>query len=142
MFNRTAEQEELIELYLPDYDDGENRASQAVTALCRLTYKWFNDGDVFDNNYYMSGWANDISGSANRLYEYMPETQDILNKIRTVSSDREYEDLLEELTNVVLKRDRLKELEGLAKEGDAYDESGPFSFNENYDDDEEEDYED
>lgn len=54
--------------YLPNRGDGDSRGTQAATAISKLVYKWFNDGDVFDNTFGLEGWANDISGSANWLY--------------------------------------------------------------------------
>lgn len=114
--------------YLPPHGDGDNKGTQAATALCKLIYKWFNDGDVFDNQYNLKGWANDISGSANWLYAYIPGTEPILNRIKKISSDEEYTDLLFDLISYV---DPM--IPGLAKEekiGDAYDEAGPFAYHE------------
>lgn len=51
--------------YMPDYGEGETIASQAVTAVNKLIYKWYNDGDVFDNTKYLEGWWNDLSSYAN-----------------------------------------------------------------------------
>ena len=36
--------------YLPDFGEGNNRATQTA-AVNKLIYKWFNDGDVYDNTY-------------------------------------------------------------------------------------------
>lgn len=142
MSNRTAQQQELINKYLPDYGDGENQATQAVTAVCKLVYKWYNDGDVYDNHYNIPGWANDISGSANWLYNHIDKTQSLLMEIKYIKSEKEYEDLLNELEYVVINEDLLSELEKLQHDGDAYHESGPFSFDEDLEneDDEDDDY--
>lgn len=114
--------------YLPTMGDGENMGTQAATALCKLVYKWFNDGDVYDNNYGMEGWCNDISGSANWLYKYIPETREILDLIDEVSNDDEYTNLLYDLCAVV--DPKIPELLNEPKIGDAYNEGGPFSFTE------------
>lgn len=45
--------DEVIELYLPDRGEGKTKATQIVTAVNKLIYKWFNDGDVYDNTYHM-----------------------------------------------------------------------------------------
>ena len=37
--------------YLPNRGDGDSRGTQAATAISKLVYKWFNDGDVFDNTF-------------------------------------------------------------------------------------------
>lgn len=34
--------------YLPSRGEGDTMASQIVTAICKLVYKWFNDGDVYE----------------------------------------------------------------------------------------------
>lgn len=136
----SSKQQELIEKYLPSRGDGDNQATQAVTALCKLTYKWFNDGDVYDNHYYLQGWANDISGSANWLYNNIPITQSLLMEIKYIHSEKEYEELLDELENVVLKEELLAELEKKSKVGSAYSEHGPFSFDDSIDEDDEDEY--
>ena len=143
MLKLTDEQNALQDNYLPPQGDGDTQATQAVTALCKLVYRWYNDGDIYDNHYSMQGWANDISGSANWLYKHIPATQPILEEIYDVVSDDGYELILRDLTNVVLDAQLLSELDQLPKDGDAYMEDGPFSFDENlYEDEEEEYYED
>lgn len=115
--------------YLPSTGDGDTLATQAATAVNKLIYKFWNDGDVFDNNYGLKGWANDISGSANWLYYYVPETREILNRIYEIGSDEgAYKDLLWDLGNLV--ETKIDELANSPREGDAYDEDGPFSFKE------------
>lgn len=123
--------------YLPDRGDGTSKGTQAATALSKLIYKWYNDGDVFDNRYNLEGWANDISGSANWLYYYVPETRSILNRIKTISSKGEYTDLLYDLAELV--DPKIPALNREPKVGDAYDEEGPFEFEE-YSDDEDDEY--
>lgn len=113
--------------YLPVHGDGDNKGTQAATALSKLIYKWFNDGDVFDNTYGLTGWANDISGSANWLYRYVPEAQPILDRIKEIGSDKSaYTDLLYDL--ITLVDPQIPALATSPKEGDAYDEDGPFEF--------------
>lgn len=132
------------DILLPAQGDGLTMASQAVTACCKLVYKFYNDGDVYDNQYYLTGWANDISGSANWLYKYIPETKEILIKIENCSTDIEYEHILKELCDYVYQGDILNDLNQKPKIGDAYNEDGPFKFIDldNCEDDEyeEEDY--
>lgn len=140
MSKRTAQQQKLIDKYLPDRGDGENQATQAVTAVCKLVYKWYNDGDVYDNHYNIHGWANDISGSANWLYNHIDKTQSLLMEIKYINSEKEYEDLLDELEDVVINENLLSELEKLQHDGDAYHESGPFSFDEDLENEEDEEY--
>lgn len=132
---------------LPARGDGLTMASQAVTACCKLVYKYYNDGDVYDNQYYLTGWANDISGSANWLYKYIPYTQEILIKIKDCLTEIEYEHILKELCDCIYIEDRLNALNQEPKVGDAYNEDGPFKFidlvnDEDYEYEEEDYYED
>ncbi len=116
------------DILLPAKGDGITMASQAVTACCKLVYKWYNDGDVYDNQYYLIGWANDISGSANWLYKYIPETQEILIKIKNCKNSIEYENILKELCDIVYSPELLNELNQKNKVGDAYNEDGLFKY--------------
>lgn len=126
----SPEADALSNKYLPVKGDGDNQASQAVTAASKLIYKWFNDGDVYDNHYALEGWANDISGSANWLYNYIPGAADILKRIETISDADGYDDILWDIYNLVFDKDLLTELETKPKVGDAYREEGPFEFEE------------
>ena len=118
--------------YLPNRGDGDSRGTQAATAISKLVYKWFNDGDVFDNTFGLEGWANDISGSANWLYEYVKGTKDVIDSIARISTEDEYTELLYELCKVV--DPQIPDLLNEPKVGDAYDEPGPFKFREKSDD--------
>lgn len=131
--------ESLNDKYLPSRGDGTNMATQAVTAINKLVYKWYNDGDVYDNTHYLTGWCNDISGSANWLAKYIPETEVILNRVWNIYSESEYEDILKEVANIVFDEQLLSKLETQEKQGDAYGEDGNFEFVQ-YDEDEDEEY--
>lgn len=124
------------DILLPARGDGLTMASQAVTTCCKLVYKWYNDGDVYDNTYYLVGWANDISGPANWLYKYIPETKEILIKIKTCKTTIEYEHILKELCDYIYQDDILNSLNQKPKIGDAYSEEGPFHYQEDCEEDE------
>ena len=131
--------ETLIDKYLPERGEGETKATQIVTAVNKLVYKWYNDGDVFDNTYALDGWANDLSDFANWLYYYTTaEVKGILEKISDCNTDSEYEDLLQELTDKLLDAAYLEEQNKLEKVFTIYDCDGKFKFVEQTDD--EEDY--
>ena len=125
--------------YMPDYGDGDTMASQAETALNKLVYKWYNDGDVYDNHYGMAGWANDISGSANWLANHFPGAKAILDRIYDIGcDDGGYEDILYDLCCLIHDTPNLLDsLNSIPKIGSAYDDEGPYKF-EFYDEDEEE----
>lgn len=131
--------EDLINKYMPDEGEGETLASQIVTAVNKLIYKWYNDGDVFDNvNSGLNGWANDLSDYANWLYKYAPgDTPHILKRIYDITNEDDYEVLLRELADNLLDENLLNSLEK-NKQGSIYDCDGPFEFS-IYDEDEDED---
>ena len=137
---------EYTSIYLPSNGEGDTMATQAVTAITKLIYKWYNDGDVYDNTYQLNGWANDLSSYANWLYTYIPETQTILDKISEISDDDDYEDLiLRPLADIIFDANYLKYLNTFAeKKGSIYDCTGPFEFDDSCDEDEydEDEYDD
>ena len=130
----------INEKYLPIKGEGETRATQIVTAVNKLVYKWYNDGDVFDNTFAMEGWANDLSDYANWLYENTKNAWKILNKISACYSDGEYEELLKELADEMLNEEFLAEQNKEEKVGTIYDCDGKFEYKEQSDEDEEEYY--
>lgn len=134
--------EPVVEKYMPIKGEGETIASQAVTAVNKLIYKWFNDGDVYDNTHHLEGWANDLSSYANWLFKYCPFTQPILDGVCDVENDDDYEWLLSDLADQILNEEWLKNWEDAEKAGSIYDCDGPFRFEERngYDEDEEEEW--
>ena len=122
--------ESLIDKYMPMRGEGETVASQIVTAVNKLIYKWYNDCDVFDNTYCLEGWANDLSSYANWLYENTKDGWKILNKIADCTNNSEYEDLLQELADKLLNEEYLAEQSKLEKVGTIYDCDGKFKYEE------------
>lgn len=126
--------------YLPERSEGETKATQIVTAVNKLVYKWYNDGDVFDNTHYLEGWLNDLSSYANWLYNNTTEkVKEILDKVYKCYSDSDYEDLLQELTDKLFNEEYLAEQNKIKKDGTIYDCDGKFKFEE-YGEDEEDYY--
>lgn len=128
--------ENVVEKYMPSMGEGETIASQIVTAVNKLIYKWYNDGDVFDNTYHLEGWCNDLSSYANWLYENVLETKNILSDIVKIYSYDEYEKLLANLADLTLNEDFLGKYKR-EKIGTIYKCNGVFEFveNDNNDDD-------
>ena len=133
--------EALEDKYLPVRGEGETIATQIVTAVNKLVYKWYNDGDVFDNTYHLEGWANDLSSYANWLWKYT-DADEILDKIENCVSESDYEDLLQELTDKLHDEGYLEEQNNHEKVGTIYDCDGKFKYEERYDGYEEDEYED
>ena len=141
--------DEVIADQMGPMGEGETMSSQIVTAVNKLIYKYYNDGDVYDNRYGLQGWANDLSSYANWLYNNVPETKNILLKIRDIKLESNYEDLLKELADLTLNFDFLfgKDYNAKEKVGSIYNEKGPFKYvepsfydDEDYDNYDEEDY--
>lgn len=136
----------INDTYLLDRGEGDNAAMQAVTAVNKLVYKWYNDGDVFDNNYNLRGWANDLSDYANWLSEYVDGCKDILDEIKIIKTDDEYEELLKVLADFVLTEEMLSvinEQYDNKKIGTIYDCEGEYSYkdwDDEYEDEEDEWY--
>lgn len=136
--------DEITDKYMLPSGEGETKASQIVTAVCKLVYKWYNDGDVYDNTHYLEGWANDLSSYANWLDDNTKASR-ILHGISRCFNDDEYEELLKDLADTLLDEEYLAEQNEIEKVGTIYKYNGPFKFMEHYDDeddywDDEDDY--
>ena len=128
----------VIEKYMPDYGEGETMASQAVTAVNKLVYKWYNDGDVYDNTGALEGWCNDLSSYANWLYTYFEDyTKITLDEIFDCYTGDDYEDLLYKLAEDVFNDELLKSKYDKPAVGSIYNCDGPFRFVEDNEYDEE-----
>lgn len=131
----------VTDKYLPPTGEGETMATQAVTAVCKLVYKWYNDGDVYDNTHHMRGWCNDLSTYANWLARYTGAY--MLYDIEKVDSNEDYEKILMELADIVLSEVYLEELNKKEKRDSVYSCKGEFKFEEGgWDGDEEDEWED
>lgn len=126
--------EGLIDKYMPMSGEGDTKASQIATAVNKLVYKYYNDGDVFDNTHHLEGWANDLSSYANWLYENTKNAWKILNKISVCYTNEDYEDLLKELADELLSEAYLAEKNKEKKAGTIYDCDGKFKYEEPEDD--------
>lgn len=121
---------EIDERYLPPMGEGETMATQVVAAVNKLIYKWYNDGDVFDNTGNLSGWCNDLSNYANWLHRYVPIAAQTLEKVHQCWTEEDYEDLLQEIANKTLNKELLELMEDIPAKGSIYRCEGPFRFEE------------
>lgn len=117
----------VIEQYMPLCGEGETMASQIVTAVNKLVYKWYNDGDVFDNSYGMKGWWNDLSSFANWLDTHTNASH-ILAKIEQCFTRDDYESLLKELADELLDEEFLFKQNAIDKSGSIYHCDGRYEF--------------
>lgn len=121
----------VINKYMPDCGEGETMASQIVTAVNKLIYKWYNDGDVFDNTHHMDGWCNDLSSYANWLAKYTNKADKILREIKDCYSDGDYEILLKKLADNLLVESYLDKMNMFKKTDSIYNCIGEYEFVEN-----------
>lgn len=134
-YYNTEKFDRIDDMYLPVRGEGKTMATQIVTAVNKLVYKWYNDGDVYDNTYHLGGWMNDLSSYANWLHKNTNENvKKILEKISDCY-EGEYEDLLKELSDTLLDEDVLKEYNKRPAVGSIYDCEGVFRFEEPSEDD-------
>ena len=111
-------------------------ATQITTAVNKLVYKWYNDGDVYDNTGLLEGWCNDLSSYANWLDQYAG-AGDILAKVFDCWNDSQYEDLLRELADRLLDDEKMDEWHKKPAVGDIYTCDGRFRFEEEEEEEEE-----
>lgn len=125
---------EMDEKYLPSRGEGETMATQIATAVAKLVYKWYNDGDVFDNVHSgMIGWANNLSSYANWLHANIPECRSILERIYDTSTYEGYEEILKDLCDLLETPEKMAEYDKKPKTGSVYDADGPFKYDDYYD---------
>lgn len=117
-------------IYLPARGEGNTKATQIATAVNKLVYKWYNDGDVFDNTYHLTGWWNNLSSYANWLDNHVDKAKEILSKIESCYNEDDYEDLLKELADTLLDEAYLAEQNKLETIGTIYECEGRFVFEE------------
>lgn len=130
--------EAIDDKYLPAMGEGETMASQVTTAVTKLVYKWFNDGDVFDNTGSMDGWCNDLSSYANWLDKHVAGAGKILGRIYDVQTENDYVELLADLCDAYQTEEFLEPLSKIPKQGSIYKEKGRFVFRDYSEDEEEE----
>lgn len=133
---------DVIKQYLPTTGEGDSLATQLVTAITKLIYRWYNDGDVYDNQYGMEGWANDLSSYANWIYNHYSSSRPILEKISHTFNDDQYEHILRVLAYKFFVPDFLAEEATKPADGSIYDEDGPFAVVDDEEAYEDEAYED
>jgi len=128
--------DDVIEKYMPRNGEGETKASQVVTAMNKLIYKWWNDGDVFDNTKGLKEGCNDLSSYANWLYIHTTENaRAIMDTVYDCKNDDDYDVLLNNLGDeLLLNTELLKEYEKMDKEGTIYKCNGMFKFEQPVDD--------
>ena len=128
----------VLERYMPRMGEGTSYASQIATAVNKLVYKWYNDGDVYDNRYELKGWCNDLSSYANWLVMNVGAVE--LLKIKFAKTEGDYEQILKGVADLLLDEEMLAVLDKRPLKGTIYECEGPFEFVELDEDDEDDEW--
>lgn len=102
--------------YLPKEGQGETLLTQAVTCVCKLVYRYFNDGDF----YAMFESYTDLTSYANWLYEHIEETREILDSVFEISSEQEYVDILWKLSGIIFSKSFVSKYKKIKAKGNVY----------------------
>ena len=134
---KSSSDEEYVESLIPPTGQGNSKASQIAVAVNRLEYKWWNDGDVYDNRWpngeYVD-YTNDVSSFANWLYRYSNDAgvQDILMDVRDCNSESDYDRIMSDLVEYTMNQDFLSRYADVPAEASVYECSGPFEVDESW----------
>lgn len=128
MSNFFDEFSSITDKYLPSIGEGDTMATQIVTAVVKIIYRWFNDGDVYDNTYHLEGWENNLSSYANWLSIHAKGTEEILSRIKGCHGAQAYEDILYNLAEFTLREDYLSEYSARENVGTIYKCDGVYRF--------------
>ena len=131
---------DVISKYLQKTGEGNTKGSQIITAVNKIIYNWYNNGDLFDNTSELPNSPNDLSSYANWLNKYT-DLGSILEKVWDCESEDEYEELLKELGDKVFNEEYLSAYAEQNKEGSIYECDGYFKIITRYDEGDEEDEE-
>ena len=108
----------LTNKYLPSVGQGENKASQLVTAANKIIYGWYNNDDT------ISGDGNDLTSYANWIDSHIkePEIRKILKDDFIDYNDTYYlSEIILPLIKCVFREDFLEGLAAQEVEGDIYE---------------------
>lgn len=119
----------ILDKYLPDSGEGMTRATQIVTAVNKLMYGWYCNGDVYDSTGWLVAGYNDISSYANWLQKYVAEKDSLLWEVVRCKDDEDYEELLAEICATYLVPKFLEEQNERCSIGSIYKCDGPFKVN-------------
>lgn len=99
--NTASEQlQSLFDLMVPRSGKSETAAGELVRAMMRLQYRWYNDGDMFNQGYGLETCAP----SAAYLYDNVEPTNAIFDELVEYmeGADQQYEDGLNDIQSIVI----------------------------------------
>ena len=102
------EYEELWERLVPGQGPAATKAGEALRALSKLYYRWFNDGDRIENS--MTEW--DAEGGAARAFNYLYQFRDaasgftareLMENVVSADTEEAYEAALEKAADAIIE---------------------------------------
>lgn len=131
---------------MPSQGQGSTMLSQWLVCVNCLIYKWYNDGDMYSNQYGGSS-VNDISWTANWLYNNIGEHyKSVLDMIKRSSGKEDYQKIIDKIEDVSEKlasdEKFVEKLKSEKTKDNVYKEKGPFEQLEDDDEDEYDDWDD
>lgn len=137
--------DDILDKYLPSRGEGDTVAEQVVTATNRIIFRWFNDGDMYDNHWaygVVDSFEENLPNCANWLYNWGPHpVEEVLYDVFDCESESDYEQILENIAEICFDEEWLSSPQGQhKKEGTIYDCEGPFSVEDTYDEEDDEWY--
>ena len=104
----------ILDYYMPPRGEGDTMANQIATAVAKIAYRWFNDGDTVSSDWMVAGEtiAGGLSQFANWLYENVKESRPMFNDWlekfnHNTVSNAEYETFLYDMCTNLLDLDLL-----------------------------------
>lgn len=102
------EYEALWERLVPAQGPAATKAGEALRAMSKLYYRWYNDGDKIERS--MNEW--DTHQSAARAFNYLHQfrdaasgfsTQNLMENLLDAYTEEQYEEALEEMADVIIE---------------------------------------
>lgn len=118
---------EVLTQYLPDTGEGDTMATQLATAVDRIVYRWFNDGETI--------WTDECQPFADWLWQNIDGIDAVIDDmnqymfvgfpyIKDWTFRGIYENCLKKILDIATDRDLLNDLDSRPKEGSVFDSQG------------------
>ena len=119
---------DILDKYMPKYGEGDTFASQIATAVAKIVYRWFNDGDSIEDEGLIQfvNWLKDNVPEAKR---YLSNNESSVN----------YEEFLYGLCSILLDEEFLEQYTKTSKKDSLYNSMKYGKYYNDQDDSDDED---
>lgn len=142
MMNTEERINEMFDRLVPASGKADTVAGEIVRAMCRIGYRWQNDGDAIGVGY----GRHTCNAAARFLLRKCSESvviAKVIGRMWGMRDEEWYEELLDELESEVVEfLEERPELEGIENSDDMFDFYDPETDDDCWDDEDEEDEED